>query len=75
MICEDEHEGHNTLDLRKLLIKNDELINSMKDLNNVIDNFKYKINIIKEILDRLVNTFDLYYKINNIFMIVKTIII
>ena len=28
-----------------------ELINSMKDLNNIIDNFKYKINIIKEILD------------------------
>jgi len=65
MICEDEHEGHNTLDLRKLLIKNDELMNSMKYLNNVIDIFKYKINIIKEVLDRLVNTFDLYYKISN----------
>ena len=43
MICEDEHEGHDILDLRKLLIKNDDLLNSIKDLNNIIDNFKYKI--------------------------------
>ena len=65
MICEEEHIGHELLEHGKLLIKNNDLLNSMKDLNNVIDNFKYKINIIKEILDRLVNTFDLYYKINN----------
>ena len=37
----------------------------MKNLNDAIENFKFKINIIKEILDRLINTFDLYYKINN----------
>ena len=65
MICEEEHIGHELLEHGKILIKNNDLLNSMKDLNNVIDNFKYKINIIKEILDRLVNTFDLYYKINN----------
>ena len=34
----------------------------MKDLKNVIDNFKYKINIIKEVFDRLVNTFDFIIK-------------
>jgi len=65
MICDDEHKGHIISDFGKLLIKNDELLKSMEDLNFVIDNFKYKINIIKEILDRIVNTFDLYYKINN----------
>ena len=65
MICEDEHEEHEIIDYRKILIKDNDLINIMNDLNNVIDNFKYKINIIKEQLDRLVNTFDLYYKINN----------
>ena len=65
MLCQTEHEGDEIIDFGKILIKNDELINSMKDLNNTIDNFKYKINIIKEILDRLINTYDLYYKINN----------
>ena len=65
MICEEEHIGHELLEHSKILVKNNDLLNSMKDLNNVIDNFKYKISIIKEILDRLVNTFDLYYKINN----------
>jgi len=37
----------------------------MKDLNNVIDDFKYKINIIKDILNIMINTFDLYYKLSN----------
>ena len=65
MICEDEHEGHDIIDYRKIIIKDNDLINTMKDLNNVIDDFKYKINIVKEILDRLINTFDLYYKLSN----------
>ena len=65
MVCEDEHENHNFIEYRKILIKDDELKNSMKDLNNAIDNFKYKINIIKEIFDKMINTFDLYYKLNN----------
>ena len=60
MICEDEHENHNIIDYRKILIKDNDLKTSMKDLNNVIDNFKYKINIIKEILDKMINIFDLY---------------
>ena len=64
IICDDEHRGHSISDFRKILIKNDDLLNSLKELNNVIDNFKYKYDIIKEIFDRLINTFDLYYKIN-----------
>ena len=65
IICQDEHKGHTITDFGNILIKNDDLLNSLQGLNNVIVNFKYKINIIKEILDRLINIFDLYYKINN----------
>ena len=65
ILCEDEHNGHDIMDYKKILIKNNDLLNSMKSLNDIIDNFKYKINIVKEILDRLINTFDLYYKLND----------
>ena len=65
MICEEEHEGHKLLELGKILIKSNDLLNSMNNLNNVIENIKYKINIIKELLDRLINIIDLYYKINS----------
>ena len=50
---------------RKVIIKDNDFINTMKDLNNVIDDFKYKINIIKDILNIMINTFDLYYKLSN----------
>ena len=53
MICEDEHEGHDITHHRKVLIKDNDFINTMKDLNNVIDDFKYKINIIKDILNKI----------------------
>ena len=65
MICEDEHEGHDIIDYRKIFIKEEDLLNSMKDLKNVIDNLKNKINIIKEVFERMLNSFDLFYKINN----------
>jgi len=65
MICEDEHEGHDIIYYRKVIIKDNDFINTMKDLNNVIDDFKYKINIIKDILNIMINTFDLYYKLSN----------
>ena len=35
MICEEEHEGHEFLEHGKILIKNNALKNSMKDLKNV----------------------------------------
>ena len=65
MICEDEHEGHDIIYYRKVIIKDNDFINTMKDLNNVIDDFKYKINIIKDILNIMINKFDLYYKLSN----------
>ena len=63
-INEDEHKGHNFIDFEKIFIKNDELLKSVEDLNDTIENFKHKIDIIKDIFDRMINTFDLYYKIN-----------
>ena len=49
MICEEEHIGHKFVEHRKILIKNNDLLNSMKNLNDAIENFKFKINIIKEL--------------------------
>ena len=37
----------------------------INELKESIDKFKYKINIIKEIFDKMVNIMDVYYKINN----------
>ena len=68
ILCEDEHNGHDIMDYKKILIKNNDLLNSMKSLNDTIDNFKYKIYIIKDIFDRLLNTMEQY------FIISKTII-
>ena len=44
--------------------KKEELEKTMEDLKDTIDKFKFKIDIIKDIFDRMINTFDLYYKIN-----------
>ena len=65
MIYETEHERDKIIEFKNILIKDEEISKSMKDLNEVIDTFKYKINIIKEILDRIVNTIYLYYTISN----------
>ena len=65
MLCETEHEGDKIIEFKNILIKDEEMLKSMKDLKEVIDTFKYKINIIKELLDRIVNTIDLYYKLSN----------
>ena len=43
IICEDEHEEHNIIDYKKILIKNNDLLNTMKNLNDAIENFKFKI--------------------------------
>ena len=65
IICENEHENHDLFELKKILIDRNELVKLSNDLKNIIDKFKYKINIIKEILDRMINIFEIYYKINN----------
>ena len=64
IICEDEHQGHNISDFRKILINKDVLTKTIDNLKNKIEDFKYKINIIKEIFDRIIENLDTYYKIN-----------
>ena len=66
IICENKHKGHKILDFKNILIDKEDLSKSAKDLNNIIDKFKKKIKIIKDILDRMINKLDRYYKIYNI---------
>ena len=65
MLCQTEHEGDKIIEFKNMLIKKEEMLKSMTDLNELIANFKFKINIIKEQIDRIANTLDLYYKISN----------
>ena len=65
IICEKEHDNHDIFELSNILINKDDLILMMKDLKDIINKFKYEINIIKEVLDKMSNILDIYYKINN----------
>ena len=46
------------------LQKKKDLLKMKEELKNIIDKFKYKIKIIKEIFDKMINILDIYYKIN-----------
>ena len=63
--CETDHNKHKLFDLGEKAIEKNELLDNMKDLKNAIDNYKYKVNVIKEIFDRIINLIDTYYEINN----------
>jgi len=65
IICENEHNNHDIIDLGKIIPNKDELIKGMENLKLIIDKFKNKIKIIKEILIRITNMMEIYYKINN----------
>jgi len=65
IICENDHKKHDIFDLSKILIDKIDLFKIMGELKNAIDNFKYQINIIKEIFDKMANIMDIYYEINN----------
>ena len=65
IICEDEHNNHDIIDLSKILIKKDDFNKILKELKESIDKYKYRINIIKEIFDKMIYILDIYYKINN----------
>ena len=64
IICEKEHKKHDIFDFSEMLINKNDLLKIIDDLENIINRFKYKVNIIKEILNKTVNIFDNYYKIN-----------
>ena len=62
--CEKRHTHANTEDLKRIKVNKDEIIKVKKELKNKIDEFKWRINIIKEIFDNLINILDTYYKLN-----------
>ena len=64
IVCEVNHEGHDIIDLRKMIIDKQELLKIKDDLKNSINKFKYKISLIKGLLDRIMNMLNKYYKIN-----------
>ena len=63
--CEDNHEGHNMLELKNFLFKKNGLLKKVEELKKVIGKFKFKINIIKEIFDRMIHIINIYEKIND----------
>ena len=65
IICEKNHKNHKLFDLSQMIIEKNELLLLMKNLKNVLDKIRYKINSIKEVLNHMLRIFDLYYKINN----------
>ena len=64
-ICENKHKDHDIFELGNLLIEEDDLLKSKENLKNVINEFKWKVHVIKEILDRSINLMDLYYNLND----------
>jgi hypothetical protein len=65
MICDNEHINHNLFNLGEININKNEFLKSMENLKNVVDLLKFKIEVIKEILNKMVNTLDIYYKMND----------
>ena len=64
-ICESEHNNHDIINLGKIMPNKNELIKGMEKLKLEIDKFKNNIEIIKEILNRIIKMIEIYYKINN----------
>ena len=67
-ICEDDHVADKIDDLNEILDNKNEFIIINQDLKDVIEKFKCKINIMKEILNRMINMLEIYYNINNNFI-------
>ena len=65
VLCEKEHYNHNLIDLGKIILIKDELLNDNENLKNLIDIFKYRSKLMIEILNNMMNIMDSFYKINN----------
>ena len=64
IFCKDDHINHNILELTELLLKKDDF-EVLKKLKESIDKYKYKVKIIKETFDKMIDILDKYYKITN----------
>jgi len=53
ILCESQHNNHDIVELVKIIPNKKELIKGMEELKSIIDKFKNKIEIIKEILIEL----------------------
>ena len=59
IICEKEHNNNNTIDLGKIIPNKNDLIKENEELRLIIDKFKNKVKIIKEIFDRVINMMEI----------------
>ena len=64
IMCENQHKEHDIFELGKILIDKNDLLKVFENLKNVFNTFKSKIKE-KEILDKIENKINYYYKINN----------
>ena len=65
LICENEHNDHKLLDFKNIITNKVDLLKIKDDLNQVVNNFKYQIDIIKYAFDRMIKILEIYYNINN----------
>ena len=64
-LCEKKHKEHNILKYKKIFVDKSDLIETKDELNKEMDIFKFKLNIVKQIFDKMVKIMDLYIKLNN----------
>ena len=63
--CEKEHENHDVLDLKNLFIDENNLSEINKNLKISIDKFNDKINLIKEVFDKMIKLMKTYNELSN----------
>ena len=66
ILCKSEHEKHVLIDFNDIIIKDDDISKTMKDLIITIEKLKNKIIIIQKVFNRLINAVDFYYDMNKI---------
>ena len=65
MICESEHDEHEIINYGKILIKDNDIIKSMKEIKNEFDKLENKIKESIEKLNIIKENIEKYYKIIN----------
>ena len=66
ILCKSEHEKHVLIDFNDIIIKDDDISKTMKDLIITIEKLKNKIIIIQKVFNRLISAVDFYYDMNKI---------